>query len=193
MGRVIVMNGVSLDGVMQAPGRPDEDARDGFEHGGWAVPYGDDAMVAKMGERMGEDRAWLFGRRSYEDLLAIWNARGGPFKDAFNGAQKYVASANPATRLEWPNSTLLHGDVPAAVADLKRSQSANLVILGSGVLIGSLMAGDLIDEYLLMITPLVLGSGRRLFAGGTYASLELVESSTSSTGVLMAVYERARG
>ena len=193
MGRVIVMNGVSLDGVMQAPGRPDEDARDGFEHGGWAVPYGDDAMVAKMGERMGEDRAWLFGRRSYEDLLAIWNARGGPFKDAFNGAQKYVASANPATRLEWPNSTLLHGDVPAAVADLKRSQSANLVILGSGVLIGSLMAGDLIDEYLLMITPLVLGSGRRLFAGGTYASLRLVESSTSSTGVLMAVYERARG
>ncbi len=193
MGRVIVMNGVSLDGVMQAPGRPDEDARDGFEHGGWAVPYGDDAMVAKMGERMGEDRAWLFGRRSYEDLLAIWNARGGPFKDAFNGAQKYVASANPATRLEWPNSTLLHGDVPAAVADLKRSQSANLVILGSGVLIGSLMAGDLIDEYLLMITPLVLGSGRRLFDAGTYASLRLVESSTSSTGVLMAVYERARG
>lgn len=193
MGRVIVMNGVSLDGVMQAPGRPDEDARDGFEHGGWAVPYGDDAMVAKMGERMGEDRAWLFGRRSYEDLLAIWNARGGPFKDAFNGAQKYVASSNPATQLEWPNSTLLHGDVPAAVADLKRSQSANLVILGSGVLIGSLMAGDLIDEYLLMITPLVLGSGRRLFAGGTYASLELVESSTSSTDVLMAVYERARG
>jgi dihydrofolate reductase len=193
MGRVIVMNGVSLDGVMQAPGRPDEDARDGFEHGGWAVPYGDDAMVAKMGERMGEDRAWLFGRRSYEDLLAVWNARGGPFKDAFNSAQKYVASSNPATRLEWPNSTLLHGDVPAAVADLKRSQSANLVILGSGVLIGSLMAADLIDEYLLMITPLVLGSGRRLFAGGTYASLELVESSTSSTGVLMAVYERARG
>ena len=193
MGRVIVMNGVSLDGVMQAPGRPDEDARDGFEHGGWAVPYGDDAMVAKMGERMGEDRAWLFGRRSYEDLLAIWNARGGPFKDAFNNAQKYVASANPATRLEWPNSTLLHGDVPAAVADLKRSQSANLVILGSGVLIGSLMAADLIDEYLLMITPLVLGSGRRLFAGSTYASLELVESSTSSTGVLLAVYERARG
>jgi dihydrofolate reductase len=193
MGRVIVMNGVSLDGVMQAPGRPDEDARDGFEHGGWAVPYGDDPMVAKMGERMGEDRAWLFGRRSYEDLLAVWNARGGPFKDAFNSAQKYVASSNPATRLEWPNSTLLHGDVPAAVADLKRSQSANLVILGSGVLIGSLMAADLIDEYLLMITPLVLGSGRRLFAGGTYASLELVESSTSSTGVLMAVYERARG
>jgi dihydrofolate reductase len=193
MGRVIVMNGVSLDGVMQAPGRPDEDARDGFEHGGWAVPYGDDAMVAKMGERMGEDRAWLFGRRSYEDLLGVWNARGGPFKDGFNSAQKYVASANPATRLEWPNSTLLHGDVPAAVGDLKRSQSANLVILGSGVLIGSLMAADLIDEYLLMITPLVLGSGRRLFAGGTYASLELVESSTSSTGVLMAVYERARG
>jgi len=193
LGKVIVMNSVSLDGVMQAPGRPDEDARDGFEHGGWAVPYGDDAMVAKMGERMGEDRAWLFGRRSYEDLLAVWNARGGPFKDAFNNTQKYVASSSPATRLEWPNSTLLHGDVPAAVADLKRSQSPNLVILGSGVLIGSLMAADLIDEYLMMIAPLVLGSGRRLFAGGTYASLRLVESGTSSTGMLMAVYERARG
>jgi dihydrofolate reductase len=145
MGRVIVMNGVTLDSVMQGPGRQDEDTRDGFDRGGWAVPYSDDATVAKMGERMGGDREWLFGRHTYEQLLTSWNARGGPFKDALNDARKYVASSNPATRLDWPNSTLLHGDVPAAVADLKQSSSANLVIMGSGVLIGSLMAADLID------------------------------------------------
>jgi dihydrofolate reductase len=193
MGEVIVMNGVTLDGVMQSPGRPDEDTRDRFEHGGWGIPYSDEAMVAKMGERMGGDRAFLFGRRTYEDLLASWNAKGGPFKDALNNARKYVASSNPATRLDWPNSILLHGDVLAAVADLKESSGTDLVIMGSGVLIGSLMAADLIDEYLLMIAPLVLGTGRRLFAGGTRASLRLVDSSTTSTGVLIVTYESARG
>ncbi len=190
MGKVIVMNGVTLDGVMQSPGRPDEDTRDGFAHGGWAIPYGDEAMVAKMGERMGEDRAFLFGRRTYEELLASWNDRGGPFKDALNDARKYVASGSPATRLEWPNSTLLHGDVPAAVAELKASSATNLVIMGSGVLIGSLMAAELIDEYLLMIAPLVLGTGRRLFAPGVQASLRLAESVTTPTGVLIATYDR---
>jgi dihydrofolate reductase len=149
--------------------------------------------VAKMGERMGGDRAFLFGRRTYDDLLVTWNARGGPFKDALNDAQKYVASSNPSTKLDWPNSTLLRGDIPAAVADLKASATANLVIMGSGVLIGSLIAADLIDEYLLMIAPLVLGSGRRLFAGGGHAPLRLVESTTTSTGVLIAIYEPARG
>ena len=193
MGKVIVINNVTLDGVMQAPGRVDEDTRDGFEHGGWAAPRGDEAMVAKMGERMGEDRAFLFGRRTYEQLLASWNEQGGPFKDALNDTQKFVASHSPATTLEWPNSTLLTGDVPAAVTDLKRSSSANLVIMGSGVLIGSLMTADVIDEYLLMIAPLVLGSGRRLFAADTRASLRLVECVTSATGVVMATYERLRG
>ena len=193
MGRVIVMNQVTFDGVMQGPGRPDEDARDEFARGGWAVPRSDAAMVAKMGERMGGDRAFLFGRRTYEDLLASWNAQGGPFREALNNARKYVASSNPATKLDWPNSTLLRGAIPAAVADLKQSSGTNLVIMGSGVLIGSLMAADLIDEYLLMIHPLVLGTGRRLFAGGTQASLQLVDSSTTSTGVLIATYEPARG
>lgn len=192
MGKVIVMNGITLDGVMQSPGRPDEDTRDGFEHGGWAVPYSDEATVAKMGERMGEDRAWLFGRRTYEQLLASWNERGGPFKDALNDTRKFVASSNPAARLDWPNSTLVYGDVPAAVAELKESSPANLVIMGSGILIGSLMAADVIDEYLLIIAPLVLGTGRRLFAGGVQASLRLVESVATGTGVLMATYERAR-
>ena len=107
MGKVMVMNSMTLDGVMQSPGRPDEDTRDGFEYGGWGIPYSDDAMVAKMGERMGEDRAFLFGRRTYEQLLTSWNARGGPFKDAFNELAKYVASSNPETRLDWPNSTLI--------------------------------------------------------------------------------------
>jgi dihydrofolate reductase len=111
MGKVIVMNQLTLDGVMQGPGRPDEDTEGGFERGGWAVPRAHEAMVTKMGERMGEDRAFLFGRRTYADLLASWNARGGPFKDALNSARKYVASGNPTTRLDWPNSTLLHGDI----------------------------------------------------------------------------------
>jgi dihydrofolate reductase len=191
MGKVIVMNAVTLDGVMQAPGRPDEDTRDGFEHGGWAAPYSDEAMVAKMGERMGAEHAFLFGRWTYEQLLTTWNARGGPFKDALNDTHKYVASSNPETKLEWPNSTLLHGDIPAAVADLKQSLGANLVIMGSGALIGSLMAAALIDEYLLMIAPLVLGTGRRLFAQGTQASLRVVDSTTTRTGMLIATYERA--
>jgi dihydrofolate reductase len=193
MGKVIVMNWMTLDGVMQGPGRPDEDTRDGFEHGGWGVPYGDEATGAKMGERMGGDRAFLFGRRTYEDLLASWNAQGGPFKDALNNTRKFVASNNPEARLDWPNSTLLRGNVPAAVTDLKQSSDANLVIMGSGELIGSLMAADVIDEYLLMIAPLILGTGRRLFADGVRASLRLVESVTTHTGVVIATYERARG
>jgi dihydrofolate reductase len=192
MGRVIVINHVTLDGVMQGPGRQDEDPRDGFEHGGWAIPHSDEAIVAKMGERMGGDRAFLFGRRTYEQLLASWNAQGGPFKEALNNTRKYVASSSPATKLDWPNSTLLHGDVPAAVANLQQNSGTNLVIMGSGVLIGSLMAARLIDEYLLMIHPLLLGSGRRLFAGGTQASLRLVDTSTTGPGVVIATYEPAR-
>ena len=190
MGKVIVMNSVSLDGVMQGPGRPDEDTRDGFAHGGWAVPFGDEVTVAKMGERMGEDHAFLFGRRTYEQLLASWNARGGPFKDALNETRKFVASASPATTLDWPNSTLLHGDVPAAVADLKQSAGTNLAIMGSGVLTGSLMAADLIDEYLLMTAPVVLGAGRRLFPAGVHVSLRLVDCVTTGAGVVISTYAR---
>ncbi len=189
MGNVIVMNHITLDGVMQGPGRPDEDTREGFERGGWAAPRGDETIAAKMGERMGASFAFLFGRRTYQDLLASWNAQGGPFKDALNNTPKYVASSDPATRLDWPNSTLLHGDIRAAVADLKRSSGTNLVIMGSAELIGSLMAADLIDEYLLMIHPLVLGTGRRLFPGGRQASLRLVDSITTGKGVLIATYK----
>ncbi|MBV9944862.1 MAG: dihydrofolate reductase family protein [Solirubrobacterales bacterium] len=192
MGSVIVMNWVTLDGVMQAPGRPDEDTRDGFAYGGWAAPYSDEAMVAKMGQRMGGDYAWLFGRWSYDELLATWNRQGGPFKDALNNTHKYVASSNPAARLEWPNSTLLHDDVPAAVAELKQRSNTSLVIMGSGVLIGSLMAAGVIDEYLLMIAPLVLGTGRRLFPKRAHAPLRLLDSVTTSKGVVIATYQAAR-
>jgi dihydrofolate reductase len=138
---------------------------------------------------MGGDRAFLFGRRTYEQLLASWNAQGGPFQDALNNTQKYVASHSPATRLEWPNSTLLDGDVPAAVAELKQASSGNLVIMGSGEFIAALMAADLIDEYLLMIHPLVLGTGCRLFPEGGRASLRLTDSVITTKGVLMATYE----
>lgn len=192
MGRVIVVNHVTLDGVMQGPGASDEDTRDGFRHGGWAVPRSDEAMVAKMGERMSGDHAFLFGRRTYDQLLASWNAQGGPFKAALNSTHKYVASNNTEAPLGWPNSTLLHDNVPAAVRDLKESSGPNLVIMGSGVLIGSLMAAGLVDEYLLMIHPLVLGAGRRLFAGAAQASLKLVESSTTAAGVLIVSYESVR-
>jgi dihydrofolate reductase len=146
-----------------------------------------------LGERLAEltggKHAWLFGRWSYEQLLTSWNTQGGPFKDSLNNTHKYVASGNPGTRLEWPNSTLLHGDVPAAVADLKRRSETTLVIMGSGVLIGSLMAADLIDEYLLTIAPLVLGTGRRMFPDGVHRSLQLTDSTTTSKGVIVATYE----
>jgi dihydrofolate reductase len=197
MGRIVVMNHVTLDGVMQGPGRADEDTRGGFTQGGWAsrsvTP--DDATGKTMGERMaagGGLTGWLFGRRTYEDLLASWNARGGPFKDALNNTPKYVASTTASEPLPWPNSTLLRGDTVAAVRALKAQAGGVLAIMGSGVLIGSLMAADLIDEYLLMIHPLVLGTGRRLFPAGVHVPLRLTGSVTTAAGVVVATYEPAR-
>ena len=138
MGRIVVMNHVTLDGVMQGPGRADEDTRDGFTQGGWAsrsvTP--DDATGKTMGERMaagGGLAGWLFGRRTYEDLLATWNAQGGPFKDALNNTPKYVASTTASEPLPWPNSTLLRGDTVDAVRALKAQAGGVLAIMGSGV------------------------------------------------------------
>jgi dihydrofolate reductase len=188
--RIVVVNHVTLDGVMQSPGRPDEDTRDGFTHGGWASSAPDQDILDAVGERMGvPDGGMLLGRRSYEDMLGTWNERGGPFKDALNGAAKYVASNSADAKLEWPNSTLLHGDVPADVADLKGRPGGNLVIMGSGELIRSLLPHGLIDEFLLMIHPLILGSGRRLFEhDGHDLSLQLVGSSATATDVIIATY-----
>jgi dihydrofolate reductase len=197
MGRIVVMNHVTVDGVMQGPGRADEDTRDGFAQGGWGhrsvTP--DDAVGKAMGERMaagGGLAGWVFGRRTYEDLLASWNAQGGPFKDALNNSPKYVASTTLKEPLPWPNSTLLRGDTVDALRALKAQSGGVLAIMGSGVLIGSLMAANLIDEYLLMIHPVVLGTGRRLFPGGVHVSLRLTDSVTTATGVLIATYEPAR-
>jgi dihydrofolate reductase len=196
MGRIVVMNHVTLDGVMQGPGRADEDTRGGFTQGGWAqLPTApDDAAGKAMGERMaagGGLAGWLFGRRTYEDLLATWNARGGPFKDGLNNTPKYVASTTLTEPLPWPNSTLLSGNVEEAVRGLKAQSAGVLAIMGSGVLIGALMAANLIDEYLLMIHPLVLGSGRRLFPHGVQASLRLTSSLATPAGLVIASYEPA--
>ena len=192
MRRVVVINNVTLDGVMQAPGRPDEDTRGGFEHGGWAVmPNSDPVIGSAMGERMAQSGGLLLGRRTYEELLSYWNTQNSPFKEALNDAPKYVASRTLREPLPWPNSTLLEGDAADAVAVLKQEPGNDLQIMGSGELVQSLITRDLIDEYMLLVHPLVLGSGRRLFAdGGAVASLRLVgDASTTSTGVVIATYQ----
>jgi dihydrofolate reductase len=197
VGRVVVMNHLTLDGVIQGPGRPDEDTRGGFTQGGWGQrsSTAGDAAGQAMGERMaagGGLAGWLFGRRTYEQLLSSWNARGGPFKAALNNSPKYVVSTTLREPLPWPNSTLLHGDVADSVRALKAQVSGVLAIMGSGVLIGSLMAADLIDEYLLMIHPLVLGNGRRLFPEDAHLRLRLTGSVAAPNGVLITTYEPAR-
>lgn len=187
---VVVINHLSLDGVMQAPGRADEDTRGGFEHGGWSPPYGDAVMGEAMGARLAHSGGLLLGRRTYEDVLGYWNTQAdSPFADALNNAPKYVASTTLGGLLPWPNSTLLKGDIADAIGDLKARPGRDLHILGSGALIQSLMRHGLIDEYMLTIHPLVLGTGRRLFAdSGPSTSLRLIDSTTTSTGVVIATY-----
>jgi dihydrofolate reductase len=198
MGRIVVMNHVTLDGVMQGPGRPEEDTRGGFTQGGWGhrSTMPGDAAGKAMGERMaagGGLAGWLFGRRTYEGLLSYWNQQpDSPFGPMLNNAPKYVASTTLKEPLPWPNSTLLSGDIADAVGALKAQSAGVLAIMGSGQLIGSLMAADLIDEYLLMIHPLVLGSGRRLFSENVPVSLRLIDCVTTATGLVIASYEPAR-
>jgi dihydrofolate reductase len=191
--QVVVINHVTLDGVMQAPGRADEDTRDGFEHGGWSVPYGDQAMGEAMGARLAQSGGLVLGRRTYEDLLTYWNTQtDSPFTDALNTAPKYIASTTLREPMQWPNSTLLDADAADGVAKLKSQPGKDLHILGSGALIRSLMGRGLVDEYMLTIHPLVLGTGRRLFAeGSAFASLRLIDSTTTTTGVVIATYRPA--
>jgi dihydrofolate reductase len=199
MSRIVVMNHVTLDGVMQGPGRSDEDTRGGFGDGGWAHRFEipGDAVGKAMGDRMaagGGLAGWLFGRRTYEDLLSYWNQQpDSPFGPSLNNAPKYVASTTLTEPLPWPNSTLLRGDIADAVGTLKAQSGGVLAIMGSGELIRSLMVADLIDEYLLMIHPLVLGTGRRLFPEKVDVSLRLTDSITTANGVVIATYEPARG
>ena len=185
---------LTLDGVMQAPGRADEDTREGFKYGGWAARYFDPVMGQAAAEGMAKMPDLLFGRRTYQDFYSVWPQRtdGNPFTDVLNRARKYVASTTLAEPLPWGNSVLLKGDAPATVADLKVQPGSDLVILGSGMLVQALMRHNLIDEYALSIHPLVLGSGRRLFPdGGLFATLRLVDCKTTSTGVLIATYQPA--
>jgi dihydrofolate reductase len=191
------MNHVTLDGVMQGPGRQDEDTRDGFTRGGWGrrSATAGDAAAKAMGERMavgGGLAGWLFGRRTYEALLAYWNDQGGPFKDALNNSTKYVVSTTLGEPLPWPNSTLLRGDAADAVRALKAETRGVLAIMGSGELIASLIAADLIDEYLLMVHPVVLGTGRRLFPEKVDLTLRLTDGVTTASSLLIATYEPAR-
>jgi len=191
MSNIIVFNSVTLDGVMQAPGRPDEDPRGDFKHGGWAVPYANEESGKLAGEGMQTTGAMLLGRRTYEDLLPHWNKAGGPFKDMLNNMPKYVVSRTLKEPLAWPNSTLLAGELTKAVATLRKKDGKDIVILGSGEIVRTLLAKKLIDQFILLIHPLVLGSGQRLFDdGGPGALFELAETQTTKTGVIAATYRR---
>jgi dihydrofolate reductase len=191
MSKIVVFELVTLDGVMQAPGRADEDRRGGFEHGGWATPYADPVMGKAAGESMATTGAMLFGRRTYEDFYSVWPKRtdGNPFTEVLNNTPKYVASTTLKEPLPWVNSTLLMGDAKDAVARLREKPGKNIVVLGSGELVRSLLENNLVDELVLQIHPLVLGSGRRLFAdNGSGAALRLVDTKTTTTGVVIATY-----
>jgi dihydrofolate reductase len=192
MRELVVSTFLTLDGVMQAPGGPDEDDSGGFVQGGWSVTYWDDQMGAFMTELMGKPFDLVLGRRTYDIFAAHWPHAGddGAAKP-LNDATKHVASrSRPA--LEWSNSVLLEGDVAEAIAALKQEDGPELQVHGSGNLIQTLLRHDLVDRFRLLVFPLVLGSGKRLFAEGTVpAGLKLVDSAVSSTGVVMATYEPA--
>jgi dihydrofolate reductase len=191
MRRIVATISLTLDGVMQAPGRPDEDRRGGFEHGGWAGDYNDPVMMKAMGEGMAQGAALLFGRRTYEDFFAVWPGRtDNPFTEVLDNSRKYVASRTLREPLPWQNSTLRKGDAAETVARLKEQPGKDIVVLGSGDLLQTLMRHRLVDEYVLLIHPLVLGRGRRLFNHDAHRSaLHLVKSVTTSTGVMITTYQ----
>ncbi len=183
---------ITLDGVIQGLGRLDEDTRDGFDRGGWGPPYTDESMMQKMGEGMSRTAAMLFGRRTYLDFAGYWPKQGdNPFTTHLNKVQKYVFSHTLSEPLDWPNSTLLTGDLIEEVTELKAGAGPDLSVIGSAALLRSLLAADLVDGLTLLIHPLVLGQGRRLFdERGPELTLELIDSVTTSKGVIIATYRR---
>lgn len=189
---ITVFNSITLDGVMQAPGRPDEDTRGGFAHGGWAMGYQDDVSMQFAGEGMSGEGSLLFGHRTYSDLLGFWTTTPdpNPFTDVLTRTRKYVASRSAATTLPYPESTLLAGEAADTVAAVRQREPGDLTILGSGELVRSLHAAGLIDRYVLLIHPILLGTGTRLFDGGDRANLTLERSITTTTGVIIAQYSR---
>ena len=189
MRRLTVNTFVSLDGVMQAPGGPDEDPTGGFMLGGWAVNYFDEEMMGQVQDA--EPYELLLGRGTYEIFAAHWPYDEGPIADRLNGTRKHVASTT-LEGLEWNNSTLIRGDVSAYVAALKEDDGPEIQVHGSPGLLQTLLKHDLIDELRIWIFPLVLGAGKRLFGEGTVpAALTLVDSKVSKTGVTINTYERA--
>jgi dihydrofolate reductase len=189
MRKLIVNTNLSLDGVMQAPGGPDEDPTGGFRHGGWAVTYFDDEMMRQMADSAPYEL--LLGRGTYEIFAAHWPYDEGPIADHLNGTRKHVASTT-LERVEWSNSTLITGDVAENVAALKREDGPEIQVHGSPGLIQTLLEHDLIDEYRLWIFPVVLGAGKRFFGDGTTpGALTLVSSQVSGSGVTVNTYERA--
>jgi dihydrofolate reductase len=187
MRKIVVCTNLSLDGVMQGPGRPDEDQRGGFTRGGWGAPYG---AMAHVGHVFAGTDALLLGRRTYEDFYDVWPKRpDSPFTPWLTNVRKYVASRTLREPLPWSNSVLLHGDVAQALASIKGEPGKNILVMGSGDLVRSLMPTGLTDEYLLLVHPLILGSGRRLFPDeGTFAPLELLSSVTTPNGVVIGSY-----
>jgi dihydrofolate reductase len=182
---------ISMDGVIQAPGRSDEDTRDGFDRGGWAVPYNDEVMARRMGEGMASSGTMLFGRRTYQDFHGYWPRQtDNPFTPYLNQATKYVISNTLSEPLPWENSILLPGNPADSVAEVKSEPGPDLGIVGSGQLVRSLFAAKLIDRYVLLIHPLVLGQGRRLFDDhGPGSDFELVDSLVTPKGVIITTYE----
>ena len=189
MRELTVNTFVSLDGVMQAPGGPEEDPTGGFTQGGWAVNYFDDEMMARMGESGPYEL--LLGRGTYEIFAAHWPHDEGPIADHLNSTRKYVASTT-LEKAEWNNSVVIPGDVAEYVAKLKADDGPEIQVHGSAGLIQTLLRHDLVDEFRTWIFPVLVGGGKRLFGDGTIpAALELADSSVSKTGVTINVYRRA--
>ncbi|MEO3868737.1 dihydrofolate reductase family protein [Nonomuraea sp. B12E4] len=186
MRKLMVTTFLSLDGVMRAPGGPDEDRDGGFEHGGWSAPHFDERLMKVMETLIERGEALLLGRRTYEIFAGSWpNAKPGDAIGAkLNSMPKYVASRT-LDKVTWQNSTLLTGAVPEAVAELKRGEGGEIQVRGSGALVQTLVERDLVDEFHLVVCPVLLGSGKRLFGDGTIpAGLELVGSTATGTGVV---------
>jgi dihydrofolate reductase len=195
--QIILSDFMSLDGVVQAPGGREEDTDGGFAHGGWSHPYFDmEAMGAVIDEVLGKTDALLFGRRTWQTMAAAWPERGGdPFADRMNAIPKYVASRTlTQDDLTWNGSTLLPGDdAIGAIRDLRAKDGGGLQVMGSSSLAAQLIEHDLVDEYRLMIEPILLGGGKRLFPeDGGARPLELVSATTASTGVLICAYQPVR-
>ena len=196
--QIILSDFMSLDGVVQAPGGPEEDTEGGFAHGGWSMPYFDvETMGAAIDEVMGTTDALLFGRRTWQGMAAAWPERAGdPFADRINSLPKYVASRTlTEADLTWSGSVLLPADdALGAVRELREREGRGLQVWGSASLAAQLVQHDLVDEYRLMIEPILLGGGKRIFPDdGNARPLELVSTATTGTGVLVCTYKPARG